>query len=129
MADHAQDDGEGEAPDRVNIDYIKGTLFRTINPTGLIGSITPQGKIQIALYSERQAIPRRVTYKLGPDGELGEALEMIGRDAVVRELEAVVTLDPQTAEKLVSFLSSMMTEINGLDNTAIEPTSERGQDE
>ena len=112
MADQAQDDAD-DAPDRVNIDYIKGTLFRTISPTGLIGSVTAQGKIQVALYSERQALPRRVTYRLGSNGELGEAIESIGRDAVVRELEAVITLDPQTAEVLATFLSSMLRDLEG----------------
>jgi hypothetical protein len=104
-----RDENGGGVTDRVNIDYIKGALFRTINPSGLIGSVTPQAKVQIGLFSERQAIPQRVTYSLREDGRLGDTLEVVGRDAIVRELEAVVTLDRDTAKELLSFLEKLLT--------------------
>jgi hypothetical protein len=104
---------ESGADDRVNIDFIKGTLFRTISPDGLMGSVTPLGKIQIALFSERQAIPQRVVYKL-EDGELGESIETIGRNAIVREIDAVVTLDLLVAESLLGFLEDRLKEVRKL---------------
>jgi hypothetical protein len=72
------------------------------------------------LYSERQAIPQHVTYKLDKAGALGERLEVIGRDAVVRELEAVVTLDRETAEELEHFLSSLLKGADGDEDQASE---------
>ena len=114
MGDGTTDRGrpDDDAVDRVNVDYIKGNLFRTISPSGLIGSVTPQAKVQIGLFSERQPIPPRVTYALREDGPLGDPLEVVGRDAVVRELEAVVTLDRDTARELVRFLTDLLQQID-----------------
>ncbi|MBZ9885628.1 hypothetical protein LB535_25130 [Mesorhizobium sp. CA10] len=102
--------------DRINIDYIKSHLFRTISPNGILTSITPQGKIQFALFSERQAIPQRVVYKFGDDGTLGDVLETIGRDAIVREVEAVVTFDLETATSLLNGLSDMIKELRSFED-------------
>lgn len=108
-------DANGDATERVNVDYIKGSLFRTIAPSGLIASPTPQGQIQVAFFSERQAIPQRVVYKLNPDGSLGDKIEIVSRDAIVRELDIAVTLDPETVEGLVRLLVDLMqdTKVSG----------------
>ena len=98
------------APDRINIDYIKGNLFRTVRPDGLIGSLTPQGLLQLVFFAERQAIPQRVVYRLENDGALGEELEVVGRKAVVRELEVALTLDIETAQAVVRFLADSLRE-------------------
>lgn len=99
-----EDTDDGDTSARVNIDYIKSSLFRTIRPSGAIASITPQGQIQIAFFSERQAIPQRVVHDLGPDGELGEPIEIIGRDSVVREIDIAITMELDTVERLEVFL-------------------------
>lgn len=105
MAENTDDDS-----DLINIDYIKGTLFRTISPSGLMGSITPQGKIQVAFFSERQAIPQRVVHRLDDNGELGDVVDVISRDSVVRELDIAVTFDIDTARQLIGFLRNVIGE-------------------
>jgi hypothetical protein len=108
-AEGAKDDA-GDAA-RVNIDYIKGNLFRTISASGLMASLSPHGEIQIAFFSERQAIPQRVVYKLNPDGTLGDEIETIERNAIVREIDIVVSLDLETAEGLAGRLREMVEDV------------------
>ena len=100
---------------KINIDYIKSNLFRTIAPTGVMSSVTPQGLIHFALYSERQAIPQRVVHVVESDGNLGEEIESIGRDAIVREVEAAVTIDSKTALRFAKRLLELAKEIDGID--------------
>lgn len=113
-------EGDTDA-DRVNLDYIKSNHFRTIAPNGMLSSVTPQGSIQLALFSERQAIPQRVVHKYDSEGFLGEVLEVIGRDAIVREVEAVVTLDVGVAKMLVRSLADYLKEIEG---TSVEENND-----
>lgn len=111
---------DGDTQAQVNIDYIKGNYFRTIRPDGAIAGRTPTGEIQLAFFSERQAIPQRMVHKLEDDGTLGGVIESIGRDAVVRELDIVVTVDQDLAVTLARFLLDRLTEaglMSGEENT------------
>jgi hypothetical protein len=117
MAEKPPGDSEGESePDRLNIDYIKGNLFRTVRPDGAIGTLTPHGLIHLIFFAERQAVPQRVVHKLEADGSLGEVLEVVGRDAVVREAEVAISLDVETAEAAVRLLTDLLKEAQAKDN-------------
>ena len=74
-------------------------------------SITPLGQIQFALFSERQAIPQRVVQKLNDDGALGDIVETVTRDSIVREVEVAVTMDPDTAMVLAAELIARVNEL------------------
>ena len=100
--------------DRVNIDYIKANHFRTIAPSGVMSSVTPQGQIQFALFSERQAIPQRVVHELDSNGNLGTVLEQIVREAIVREVEVAVTMDRQTAVLFAQRLLNLAKDLDSL---------------
>lgn len=100
----------GTKPDRVNFDYIKGNSFRTVRPDGAIGALTPNGQVQLAFYSERQAIPQRIVYTLNDDGSLGSEIDRIGRKGVVREVEVAITLDIDTAKAVIGFLEQLVTQ-------------------
>ena len=84
MTDNQSDVTKSER-EHVNIDYIKSNYFRSFAPNGALHTITPNGDIQLAFYSEHQAIPQRVVHEYLPDGRLGPVTETVGRDAVVRE--------------------------------------------
>lgn len=103
----------GDAPtDRVAFDYIKGQLFRVIRADGVIGSVTPNGNIHMAFYSERPAIPRRLIHRLTPGGGLGELLptETVSRGSIVRELEADLFVTVEVAEILRKWLEQRIKE-------------------
>lgn len=104
-------DAANAVADRMSIDYIKSLHFRTIAPTGSITSITPIGLVQLALYSERQPIPQRVVHAIQPNGELGDIIDIIGRDAIVREVEAAITLEPDLARALAIRILDLVKEL------------------
>ena len=111
------DPTKGASENEVAFDYIKALDFRTIRADGAIGSITPNGHIHFALYSERQAIPRRQVFAVEQIhekvGRLGpEVLEkQISRSSVVREMACDVFLTPIAAENLANWLLAQVDDV------------------
>ncbi|MER8661886.1 hypothetical protein NKH34_12170 [Mesorhizobium sp. M1148] len=101
-------------PDRLPFDYIKSQYFRVIRADGAIGSVTPNGHIHFALYSERAAIPRRLVQELSPAGELGalipEATE--SRESIVREMDVDVFVTLEVARALHQWLGTHIQELS-----------------
>lgn len=99
----------------VRFDYIKSSCFRVIRVDGAHGSPTPKGDgIQIALYSERNPIPRREEYALTEEGKLGKRIHMRTRGAVVREVEVEAILSVEMAKQLESWLHERIRQIEEL---------------
>lgn len=95
----------------VSFDYIKSTGFQSLRADGVIGGPTPSNHIHMALYSERPAIPRRMTYAVSDAGELGQLLEVQSREAIVREMSADVFLDLKTAEAIHVWLGEQIRDL------------------
>jgi len=90
----------GEVP----IHFIKSAFFRVIHVDGAYGGTTPQGNIQMEVWSERQSIPRMITYEID-----GNDVREMGRDdrgGFVREVEAGLVMDLATAEQLAEWLKN-----------------------
>ncbi len=100
---------------RARFDYIKGNYFRVIHVDGVHGGATPNPHyIGMSLFSTRWPIPRQTTYALKKDGILGNELlnERLNRDAIVREIEAEVIMDINTARTMHKWLGD---KIKGVD--------------
>lgn len=102
---------KGPSANEVAIDYLKAQDFRSVWADGVIGSITPQGLVHFAIYSERQAIPRRQVFAIVMDenqniGNLGaEVIEkQISRGSIVREMSCDVFISPDIAEAVGKWL-------------------------
>ena len=96
---------------QVDFHYVKSPLFRVIHVDGLIGSSTPSGNIHFSLYSERPAIPTKVSNFLETDGRLGKEVTREGRNGFIRELDVDVNLSVQTATVLRDWLSQKIDEV------------------
>lgn len=101
---------------RLTFHYIKSNAFRVIHADGAWGGITPRLKIQMALYSERTPIPQQTIHQLTDAHTLGDELkeERISREGIIREVEAEVIMDIETAESLASFLNEKIVEAKGI---------------
>lgn len=100
--------------DKISFDYIKSKQFRVIRVDGAHGGIAPSGNaIQMALFSERQAIPTQETYQL-KNGRLGKRIDRQGRDAIIREVEIETIIDLETAKKITNWLGDMITKAENL---------------
>src|ERR1044071_5805732 len=90
----------------LKFDYIKSNYFRVIHVDGVWGGVTPNLNIQIALFNERNAIPKQVVHEVKPDGAIGRELpeKRNSRDTIVREIEASLIMDVQTAKVVIGWL-------------------------
>ncbi|MGR3317361.1 MAG: hypothetical protein ACUZ8O_02615 [Candidatus Anammoxibacter sp.] len=86
-------------PSTIDMHYIKGVDYRSIHVDGAFGGITNKGFLHISLFAERIAIPQQVTYKISPDGLLGDEVieKRKGKKGVVRQLEIDLMMNEDTA--------------------------------
>lgn len=101
----------------VKFDYIKSGAFRVIHADGAHGGLTPRGdRIHISFFSERQPIPVSETYRVKSISkgvatvDLKERLNVVKRDAFVREVEVGISLDINTAESILKWLTERVKE-------------------
>ncbi|MCA8907271.1 MAG: hypothetical protein KDA64_05200 [Rhodospirillaceae bacterium] len=103
-------DPPGTPVNAVVFDYIKASGFRAVRADGAIGSTTPNGHIHMALYSEREAIPRRTVVALTEQGTLGDVVEVQTRGSIVREMEVDIFLTQEVAESIHAWLGDRIKE-------------------
>jgi hypothetical protein len=91
---------------QAKFDYIKANSYRVVHADGAWGGITPTGNIFMAIFSQRPAIPKQTVYEVMPEGRLGAELrdQRVSRDAIIREIEVGIQLDPSTAKVLLEWL-------------------------
>ena len=82
----------------------------------MLGGLSPHNHVQVAFFSERQAIPQRVIYALNPDQSLGEEIETVSRNSIVREIDVLISISVETAEALVDFLMGEIKTAKNKDN-------------
>lgn len=96
------------APEQIEYHLIKGNNFRVIHVDGGVGGITPRGFVHIALYNERNAIPKVMVSDLIPGGGVSEERteQVLGEPniGVVRELEVDLIFNEQTAREIYDWL-------------------------
>lgn len=98
----------------IDFDYIKSPFFRTVHVDGVFGGISPGARyLNLALFSERRAIPTKTVHGIGQDGTLSAELveKREGRLGVVRELEVNLAIDLPTAIALRQWLDGHMSQM------------------
>lgn len=132
------DDSQPEA-ETVNLQfhYIKGPDYREVPCHGAIGGLTPQGKIWLALFSERGALPRIVQYSV-PSPPAGETRVPLNertatpsfvetRSGIIRHVEFSTYLDIETAQRLRDWLDLHISQINDTSKTGRTRRQRRGK--
>lgn len=120
------------AQTEINFDYLKGNLFRTIHTDGAIGGLTPPGQIHMSFFSERMAIPRRVTMvaeinKKTGSMALGAEIGRETRDSIVREMEVDVIMNLGTAERVHDWLGGQIAELSKREKSAARLKAKGGR--
>jgi len=112
MTKKSKGNGDGGPSNQIRFHYLKSAHFRTVHADGAIGSITPQGNIQMAIYSERIAIPREMVQEINSDGSLGSIIdsETISREGIVREMETDVMMSINVAKSIQKWLGDKIRE-------------------
>lgn len=98
----------------IQLDYIKSNLFRVIHVDGAHGGLHPGGSIiHMALFSERNAIPKTETFDV-KDGVIGERTGHEGREALIREVEVDALMTISTARALRTWLDDKISAAEAL---------------
>jgi hypothetical protein len=96
----------------VNIHYQKNPLYREIHVDGLIGGLTPRGKVTISFYAERMVIPKCEEHKIEEGGKLGELMKVSSdsKEGIIREIEFEAYLDIDTIRDIKNWLEIKIKE-------------------
>ena len=100
----------------IDFHYIKSGVFRTIHVDGAFGGLSPRAShITMTLFNERWPVPTQITHKIDENGSLGEELKerRATRKGVVRELEANLVFDIDTAKQLAQWLLEKIQQAEG----------------
>jgi hypothetical protein len=94
-------------PGTIAFEYVKSNQFRVVHADGVWGGVTNQANVQVAFFSERQAIPRRIVHRVETDSTLGPEIEedRVTRGGFVREVEVDVVMNIGTAIALRDWLN------------------------
>jgi hypothetical protein len=96
--------------EKIFIDYLKSNFFRVLHVDDIGIRLTPDLDIQVILWNERASIPKRLAYEIEEDGSFGELIEeeCEDRKSIIREVEAVFTIDLETADSIASHLRELV---------------------
>jgi hypothetical protein len=97
--------------DVVEIHYIKTHSYRTYFADGVFGGLTPTGKLYMEFFLHRAVTPQVIKYKITPEGAISkEEAERIGKTGIVRQIEAGIEMDIETAKVLREWLDNKISE-------------------
>ena len=94
----------------IEFTYQKSPDYKAHLVEGIVGGITPKGKISIDFFNEKSPIPDSVTHELSNNGILGKEVNRKGKKGIVREIESGIYLDIPTAMVLVDWLNIRIAE-------------------
>ncbi|MEX2213683.1 MAG: hypothetical protein WD768_06125 [Phycisphaeraceae bacterium] len=114
------------SPKEIVFHYIKSPQFRTVHADGVHGGITPQGRIQMSVFSERFPIPVQTVQKI-MDNQPGEEVvgQRVAKEGVVREVEVNLVMDVRQAASLVKWLEQKISTFNELAKATSPKTQRR----
>jgi hypothetical protein len=104
------------ASGEIKFDYIKSNHFRVLHVDGAIGGIAPKLNIRMAVFNERSAIPQETVQRVSQEGRIGEEIveKRIGRNAIVREVEADLVMDLATSKTIISWLQDKVDQLEAI---------------
>jgi hypothetical protein len=100
------------AQGELEFDFEKSNYFRVIHVDGFFGGLAPTQLLHLAVYNERQPIPKRVFHNV-KDGVL-QPETMSKRDArpgLFREVEADLVISMEVAMALRAWLDDKIAEM------------------
>lgn len=96
--------GKIVSPNKIAFNYIKTPNYRTYHVDGVYGGTTPSGKVFAELFVERRATPQVVSNEINKDGTLGKEITKEGKEGIVRQIEASLLMDIDTARSFAGWL-------------------------
>lgn len=101
-------------PKTIKFVYSKIPTYRTYNVDGVYGGITHRNKIFIEFFSEKPPLPESTTHELSDKGELGKETKKSKPTTIIREIEAGIYVDIQTAKVIADWLNARLNDYERL---------------
>jgi hypothetical protein len=111
------------APEKVTFHYLKTGSYRTYHVDGIFGGITPNGKLYAEIFIQRATTPQTTEQEINLDGTLGNETDRTGKKGIVREIEAGLIMDMETARVLRNWIDSKIQEFEKMGG-ALVPSRE-----
>ena len=89
---------------QISFEYKISPNYSNYTIAGAHGGLQPGGLITANIFSERTAIPKRITHRLTEEGGLGEIIEEDKKDAIIRDVLFSLSMTPNTAKSLGKWL-------------------------
>lgn len=114
-----KEEHSGAERETVTIHYIKASQFRAVHVDGVYGGVTPTGKIHMAAYSQRMAIPQQVVQYISPDGRLESEIpeKTVTRGGIVRDLEVDLVVDKDVAASMIEWLKDKIDSLEKIEES------------
>ncbi|MCH9035702.1 MAG: hypothetical protein IH860_00095 [Chloroflexi bacterium] len=94
-----------EPPSKISFEFVESKFHRNIHVDGAWGGLTHRGSIFMAVYSETPAIPKKVTHYIEGLRLGAETKREVGSSDVIRELEATLIMNLNTARIIRDWLT------------------------
>jgi len=97
----------------IEFHFEKSAFFRSIHVDGAFGGVSPANQqVHMAVYSERQPLPKKVVQKIA-HGVLGAEIpeRRVGRAGIFRELESDLIMSVEVAISLRDWLNLRIAEV------------------
>ncbi len=91
-------------PNKIEIHYKKTSNYRSYHADGVYGGLTPNKKLYMEFFIQRQVTPQLVEHKVTKEGNLGKEIKRIGKKGIIREIEAGFIMDIEIAKVLRDWL-------------------------
>lgn len=126
MSETPENTRSSEEANEIEFHYVKSNFFRVLHITGAFGGVTPQLNIHMNVFGDRPPIPKMIVQAITPENRIGSETRRDSRVGIVREVEADIVLDIDTAKALVEWLN---TKISMLDKMLTGDLKEEENDE
>lgn len=123
----SSDEVSGEE-DTIDISYVQASDYKTSYAEGVIGGITPNGKLAFDFYFGRGPTPSKLKRRVLESGELGEVVEVDGKEGVIRQKECGVVLDPGTVLELYHWLEDKLHKFEEIHDVEFIQEEKNGTD-
>lgn len=99
----------------IEIHYIKTPQFRNIFVSGAYGGAAKEvGRVYMSLFSDRIPIPQTIVGIVENDSLVGEIAEKkVSKKGVIRDVEANLIFDLNTAKAMMTWLQSKIDVLEG----------------
>ena len=84
--------------------YKKLENYRSYYIDGVLGGISPSGKIYMEPFLDRGPTPLTITQLVDKSGQIGEEVAREGKEGLIRQIECGLTFDIPTAIKIRDWL-------------------------